>query len=155
MFRYLRAGSAGLLLALAGLASASQPAELKLLAEHPVEGLQGGNLSGLAWCGDALLAVSDRDDDRLYRLDVTGEDLSNAKGARGKAAVRATINKTGRLAVAGPIATRPPDDPTVACLRSTPPARARSRGARAARRASPGGCCGGCAISPSSMATPS
>jgi uncharacterized protein involved in outer membrane biogenesis len=41
-------------------------------------------------------------------LDVTGEDLSNAKGARGKVAVRATINKTGRIAVAGPIATRPP-----------------------------------------------
>ena len=79
MFRYLRAGSAGLLLALAGLASASQPAELKLLAEHPVEGLQGGNLSGLAWCGDALLAVSDRDDDRLYRLDVTGEGVWQAQ----------------------------------------------------------------------------
>jgi hypothetical protein len=42
--------------------------ELKLLAEHPVEGVRGGNLSGLTWCGDAFWAVSDRDDDRLYRL---------------------------------------------------------------------------------------
>ena len=41
-------------------------------------------------------------------LDVSGEDLSNAKGARGKVAVRATINKTGRIAVSGPLATRPP-----------------------------------------------
>jgi hypothetical protein len=45
------------------------PVELKLLSEHPVEGVVGGNLSGLAWCGDALWAVSDRDDSRIYRLD--------------------------------------------------------------------------------------
>ncbi|MGH8354285.1 MAG: DNA topoisomerase IV, partial [Pseudomonas sp.] len=25
--------------------------ELKLLAEHPVDGIPAGNLSGLAWCG--------------------------------------------------------------------------------------------------------
>lgn len=43
--------------------------ELQLLSEHPVEGIAGGNLSGLAWCGDALWALSDRDDDRVYRLD--------------------------------------------------------------------------------------
>ncbi|TBU79059.1 DNA topoisomerase IV [Pseudomonas daroniae] len=43
--------------------------ELKLLSEHPVAGMDAGNLSGLAWCGDALWAVSDREDDRLYRLD--------------------------------------------------------------------------------------
>ncbi len=30
--------------------------------------MRGGNLSGLAWCGGALWTVSDRDDDRLYRL---------------------------------------------------------------------------------------
>jgi hypothetical protein len=42
--------------------------ELKLLSEHPVDGIAAGNLSGLAWCGDALWAVSDREDDRLYRL---------------------------------------------------------------------------------------
>src|SRR5690606_13152675 len=30
--------------------------------------IRGGNLSGLAWCGDAFWAVSDRDDDQLYRL---------------------------------------------------------------------------------------
>lgn len=43
--------------------------ELKLVSEHPVDGMDAGNLSGLAWCGDALWAVSDREDDRLYRLD--------------------------------------------------------------------------------------
>ncbi|WP_439886473.1 esterase-like activity of phytase family protein [Pseudomonas sp. MBLB4123] len=42
--------------------------ELRLLGEHPVAGMAGGNLSGLAQCGDALWAVSDREDDRLYRL---------------------------------------------------------------------------------------
>ncbi|MBX9756384.1 MAG: esterase-like activity of phytase family protein [Pseudomonadaceae bacterium] len=30
--------------------------------------MPSGNLSGLAWCGGALWALSDRDDDRLYRL---------------------------------------------------------------------------------------
>ncbi|WP_312341496.1 esterase-like activity of phytase family protein [Stutzerimonas nitrititolerans] len=45
--------------------------ELELLSEHPVEGMAAGNLSGLAWCGDALWAVSDREDDRLYRLDAS------------------------------------------------------------------------------------
>src|SRR5690606_38576020 len=47
-------------------ASASEP--LRLVSEHALEGIAAGNLSGLAWCGDALLAISDRDDDRLYRL---------------------------------------------------------------------------------------
>ncbi|CAD5106527.1 esterase-like activity of phytase family protein [Zestomonas carbonaria] len=46
----------------------AQPEELKLQAEYPVEGMAVGNLSGLAWCSDALWAVSDREDDRLYRL---------------------------------------------------------------------------------------
>ncbi len=44
---------------------------------------------------------------RVTGLDVTGEDLSNARGAKGKASIRATVNKTGRLAVSGPIATNP------------------------------------------------
>ncbi|MBF8741163.1 esterase-like activity of phytase family protein [Pseudomonas guariconensis] len=47
--------------------------ELKLGAEYPVEGMRGGNLSGLAWCRGALWTVSDRDDDRIYRLDQKGE----------------------------------------------------------------------------------
>ncbi|MFV3325371.1 esterase-like activity of phytase family protein [Pseudomonas sp. NY15372] len=47
--------------------------ELKLGAEFPVEGMRGGNLSGLAWCRGALWTVSDRDDDRIYRLDQQGE----------------------------------------------------------------------------------
>ncbi|MCP6133554.1 hypothetical protein NL393_30705, partial [Klebsiella pneumoniae] len=43
--------------------------QLKLIAEHPIEGMRGGNLSGLAWCRGALWGVSDRDDDRIYRFD--------------------------------------------------------------------------------------
>jgi len=43
--------------------------ELKLVSEHPIEGMRGGNLSGLAACRGALWGVSDRDDDRLYRFD--------------------------------------------------------------------------------------
>ena len=43
--------------------------ELKLTSEHPIDGMRGGNLSGLAFCRGALWGVSDRDDDRIYRLD--------------------------------------------------------------------------------------
>lgn len=68
------------LLALAGalaLFAASLPAraeaplaELTLQAVLPVEGMAGGNLSGLARCGDGRWwAVSDREDARLYRLE--------------------------------------------------------------------------------------
>ncbi|HAF91751.1 MAG TPA: DNA topoisomerase IV, partial [Pseudomonas sp.] len=46
----------------------AQVAELQLIEEQVVDGMPAGNLSGLAWCGDALWAVSDREDDRLYRL---------------------------------------------------------------------------------------
>jgi hypothetical protein len=42
--------------------------ELSLVSEQVVEGMPRGNLSGLAWCGGALWALSDRDDDRLYKL---------------------------------------------------------------------------------------
>lgn len=45
--------------------------ELTLQAEHPVDGMRGGNLSGLALCGKDLWAISDRDDDLLYRLDTS------------------------------------------------------------------------------------
>ena len=61
----------GLLSGVVWAQEAPQPLELQLISEHPVAGMPGGNLSGLAWCGDALWAVSDRDDDRLYRLDAT------------------------------------------------------------------------------------
>lgn len=50
------------------VASAAALQELKLLNEQPVNGVSGGNLSGLAWCDGALWAVSDRDDQQLYRL---------------------------------------------------------------------------------------
>ncbi|QXI38045.1 esterase-like activity of phytase family protein [Pseudomonas xantholysinigenes] len=43
--------------------------QLKLTGEHVVDGMRGGNLSGLAFCRGALWAVSDRDDDRIYRLE--------------------------------------------------------------------------------------
>ncbi|MES2821389.1 MAG: esterase-like activity of phytase family protein [Pseudomonadota bacterium] len=52
--------------------------ELVLQAEHPVDGIPGGNLSGLAWCGEALWTVSDREDDRLYRLE-SGEGAWQAQ----------------------------------------------------------------------------
>lgn len=63
----------GLLLCLASAALQAAPAmeDLQLLGEYPVDGMASGNLSGLARCGDTLWAVSDRDDDRLYRLDVS------------------------------------------------------------------------------------
>ena len=51
--------------------------ELKLLAEHPVDGMRGGNLSGLAVCGKDLWTVSDRDDDRIYRLDQQDEPINH------------------------------------------------------------------------------
>ncbi|MCH4873782.1 MULTISPECIES: esterase-like activity of phytase family protein [Pseudomonas] len=43
--------------------------ELVLQTEHPVEGMRGGNLSGLALCEGEMWTVSDRDDDQIYRLD--------------------------------------------------------------------------------------
>lgn len=58
-------------LLLAGSAQTlAQPLEeLALRAALPVEGMAAGNLSGLARCGDGQWwAVSDREDDRLYRL---------------------------------------------------------------------------------------
>jgi hypothetical protein len=45
--------------------------ELKLLSEHPVDDMIGGNLSGLASCNGMLWTVSDRDDTLLYSLDTS------------------------------------------------------------------------------------
>jgi len=67
---------AGLLLA--GAAQAAEPQQLELLAEHPVQGMAAGNLSGLTRCGDEWLVVSDREDDRLYRL-LPGDDAWQAE----------------------------------------------------------------------------
>ena len=66
-----------LLSAVSPLAQALE--ELKLLAEQPVDGMPQGNLSGLAWCGEALWAVSDREDDRLYRLEGSGDSAWQAR----------------------------------------------------------------------------
>lgn len=65
----------GLLALLGGAAvHAGQPAELVLQAVLPVQGMTSGNLSGLARCADGRWwAVSDRDDQRLYRLE-PGQD---------------------------------------------------------------------------------
>lgn len=61
-----------LLLALATpVWAAGAGVELELVSEHPIEGIAQGNLSGIAWCGDALWAVSDREDNVLYRLDAS------------------------------------------------------------------------------------
>jgi hypothetical protein len=49
--------------------SAEPIPQLRLLSEHAVDGMRGGNLSGLAQCGKELWTVSDRDDDQIYRLD--------------------------------------------------------------------------------------
>lgn len=61
----------GLLFA-APLWAADSTEQLRLAAEYPVEGMPNGNLSGLAYCGDELVAVSDRVDERLYRLKPIG-----------------------------------------------------------------------------------
>lgn len=59
-----------LVLALLCMPSLAAPIEqLRLLSEHAVEGMPGGNLSGLAQCGDGLWTVSDRDDGLIYRLE--------------------------------------------------------------------------------------
>lgn len=52
-------------------AAASETEQLELVAEHPVAAINGGNLSGLSRCSGEWLAVSDRDDDRLYHLSTT------------------------------------------------------------------------------------
>ncbi|WP_122316017.1 esterase-like activity of phytase family protein [Pseudomonas cichorii] len=45
--------------------------ELALVSEHPVDGMVGGNLSGLAMCNGRMWTVSDRDDNLLYSLDMS------------------------------------------------------------------------------------
>ncbi len=64
--------AACLLLCAPLLSVAAALEELQLLNERPVEGVSGGNLSGLAWCDGALWVVSDRDDRQIYRL--AGQD---------------------------------------------------------------------------------
>ncbi|WP_297831538.1 esterase-like activity of phytase family protein [Pseudomonas sp.] len=59
------------LLLIASPAFAEPLPQLKMLAEHAVDGMVGGNLSGLASCNGELWTVSDRDDALLYRLDTS------------------------------------------------------------------------------------
>lgn len=69
---------AGALLLSAMSVSAEPLQELRVLSEHPVDGMRGGNLSGLAMCGSELWTVSDRDDDQIYRLN-TAEQVWQAE----------------------------------------------------------------------------
>lgn len=59
------------LLLIASPVFAAPLVELKMLSEHAVDGMVGGNLSGLASCNGELWTVSDRDDALLYRLDTS------------------------------------------------------------------------------------
>ncbi|MCX7081447.1 MAG: esterase-like activity of phytase family protein [Pseudomonas sp.] len=77
----MRSGFALASLLLATSVAAAPLPELTLLSEHPVEGMRGGNLSGLAQCGTELWTVSDRDDDQIYRLD-TRETVWQAETVR-------------------------------------------------------------------------
>ena len=61
--------------------SAQSAPELRLLSAHAVEGMRGGNLSGLAQCGKDLWSVSDRDDEQIYLLD-TRESVWQAEAVR-------------------------------------------------------------------------
>lgn len=92
----------------------------RLLKTAPSTSAPGGKTGGEEWRLQAKrvrlerLAVNFTDQStatpvkvQVTGLDVTAEDLSNARGAKGKASIRATVNKTGRLAVSGPIATNP------------------------------------------------
>ncbi|BAP43044.1 esterase-like activity of phytase family protein [Pseudomonas sp. 21LCFQ02] len=65
----MRAAWFALLALLAAPAFAVPLEQLKLVSEHPIDGMTGGNLSGLALCNGELWTVSDRDDRVLYRLD--------------------------------------------------------------------------------------
>jgi hypothetical protein len=64
----MRNGFALALLLWAEVVVAEPAPELKLLSEHVVDGMRDGNLSGLALCDNQMWTVSDRDDDRIYRL---------------------------------------------------------------------------------------
>lgn len=66
----MRGWLAALLLAATPVFAAPLP-ELKLLSEHAVDDMIGGNLSGLASCNGVLWTVSDRDDTLLYSLDTS------------------------------------------------------------------------------------
>ncbi|WP_077046748.1 esterase-like activity of phytase family protein [Pseudomonas sp. KK4] len=69
-------------LLLSSIAVSAEPApQLRLLSEHAVDGMRGGNLSGLAQCGKDLWTVSDRDDDQIYRLE-TGDGVWQAETVR-------------------------------------------------------------------------
>lgn len=57
------------LLAVSAQAQVGPWPELVLTSEHAVDGMYGGNLSGLAHCNGEMWTVSDRDDYLLYRLD--------------------------------------------------------------------------------------
>ena len=92
----------------------------RVLKTAPSTGTPGAKGGGDEWAVRAKrlhferLAVSFQDRTtaspvkvQVAGIDVTGEDLGNVKGMKGKASIRATVNKTGRLAVSGPLTTNP------------------------------------------------
>ena len=92
----------------------------RLLKTAPAAGAPGPKASGDEWQVQAKRLRFERwavnFEDRttatpvkvqVTGLDVSGEDLGNVKGVKGKASIRATVNKTGRVAVAGPVTTNP------------------------------------------------
>lgn len=74
----MRIGLALAWMLLVSSAFAQAAPSLHLVSEHAVDGMRGGNLSGLALCGGELWTVSDRDDDQIYRLD-TRQDTWQAE----------------------------------------------------------------------------
>jgi len=78
----MRWALAALLLMVAPLALAEPLEELKLLSEHVVDNMAGGNLSGLAVCGDGLWTESDRDDNLIFRLNPTTDRIWKAEPLR-------------------------------------------------------------------------
>ena len=56
------------LLLIASPGFATPLVELKMLSEHAVDGMVGGNLSGLASCNGELWTVSDRSEEHTSEL---------------------------------------------------------------------------------------
>ena len=66
--------AAALLTGVVASATAAPAAELVLAKEFAVDGMVGGNLSGIARCDGVWWGVSDREDERLYRLVDDGDE---------------------------------------------------------------------------------
>lgn len=65
-----------ILLALSAPLAANPVSEARLLSAHWLDGSTGLDVSGLSFCAGELLAVSDKDSGRLYKIDVDGRRAS-------------------------------------------------------------------------------